>query len=85
MIAVERGERAAEHVIAAAEYVRALQRPEIVDVLDDADRGRIARVIAAERARVGRIEIAAGGALLERGGGFGQRGGQGFEQCLAFL
>ena len=45
--AVECGERAAEHVIAAAEHAGALERPEIVDVFDDAEGRRIARGIAA--------------------------------------
>ena len=34
---VERGQEPAQHVIAAAEHQRALQRPQVRDLLDDAD------------------------------------------------
>ena len=48
--AVERRERAAEHVIEPVEHGGALERPEIADLLDHADERAVARVVAAERA-----------------------------------
>src|SRR5882724_1723309 len=52
--AVERRERAAEDVIAAAIGAGALQRPEVADLLDDADQAAVAPWVGADRARLGR-------------------------------
>ena len=68
--AVERRQRAAEHVIAAVDRVRALQRPQIGDVGHHHDDRLVAPGIGADRARVLRVDIAAGFAdddLLHRG------------------
>ena len=62
--------RAAEHVIARANRAGALQRPEIGDRLDDDEHIRVAPLIAADRAGIERIDIAAVRAdedLLARG------------------
>ena len=48
--AVDRRERAAEHVVAAAELVRALDRDHVLRLLDDADRRRVAALVEADRA-----------------------------------
>ncbi len=56
---VERRQRAAEHVVPPAEGAGALQRPQIGEVFDDADRRRVARRIAADRAGIDGVEIAA--------------------------
>ena len=57
--AVERRQRAAEHVVAAAKRAGAFERPEIGELLDDADRRAVAPRVAADRARLDRVEIAA--------------------------
>ena len=54
-----RRQRAAEHMIAAAKRAGAFERPQIGEILDDADCGRVALGITADRARVGSIEITA--------------------------
>ncbi len=48
--AVERGQRAEQHVVAAAELAGALEREEVVRLLDHAERPRVARGIAADAA-----------------------------------
>ncbi len=83
--AIERGKRAPEHVIAALEDARALERPKVGNVLDDANDARLALRVTADRARVGGIEIAAIGACLERRRGLGQRIRQRLQQRLALL
>src|ERR1041384_1678574 len=69
--AVERREGAAQHMVAPAERAGALQGPQIGEVLDDADRVRIALGVAADRTGVGRIEVAASGASADRPGSGG--------------
>ena len=48
--AVDRGERAAEHVVAAAVLVRALDRDHVAGLLDHADQRRVAALVGADRA-----------------------------------
>src|SRR5829696_1052556 len=48
--AVDRRERAAEHVVAAAVLVRALDRDDVPRLLDDADQRRVAALVRADRA-----------------------------------
>ena len=43
--AVDRRERAAEHVVAAAELVRALDRDHVAGLLDDADQRGVAALV----------------------------------------
>src|SRR6185312_7365401 len=57
--AIERRQRAAEHVIASTGGVRPLQRPEIGDVRNDHDDRAVAARIGAYGARILRIDIAA--------------------------
>ena len=73
---VQRGEQSAQHVIATAEHQRALQRPEIRDLLDDANGRAVALGIGADRARVLGIEIAADGAGADAFGRGAERGEQ---------
>ena len=84
-IAVERRQRAAEHVIAAAKGAGALERPEIGEVFDDADRRRVPLRVAADRARFDRIEIAADRARADRFRRLRQRRRQRLQQALAPL
>src|SRR5207248_4014015 len=60
--AVERGERAVQHVVPAAELARALHREQIGDRLDHADDPGVALRVGADRARILRGQIAADGA-----------------------
>src|SRR3954471_4450992 len=48
--AVDRRERPAEHVVAAAELVRALDRDHVAGLLDHADHGAVAPLVQADRA-----------------------------------
>ena len=48
--AVDRRQRAAEHVVAAAELVRALDRDDVAGLLDDADQRRVAALVEADPA-----------------------------------
>ena len=48
--AVDRRQRAAEHVVAAAELVRALDGDDVAGLLDDADRRRVAALVRADPA-----------------------------------
>ena len=57
--AIERRKRPAQHMIARVERRSALQRPEIGDGLDDDEQGRVAPLVAADRAGVKRVDIAA--------------------------
>ena len=57
--AVERRQRAAEHVIAPARRVGALQRPEIADQFDDDQDRAVAPLVGADRAGVARVDVAA--------------------------
>jgi hypothetical protein len=83
--AVERRKRAAEHVIAPLEDARAFQRPQVGDVFDHTDPAGVAPWIAAHRARVGRIEIAALAAGTDRRRRAGHGSGQRLEQAFAFF
>jgi hypothetical protein len=68
--AVERRQRAAEHVIARVDGMRALERPQVGDVGDHHDDRGLAARVGAHRARVLGVDVAAGPAdldLLERG------------------
>ena len=83
--AVERRQRAAEHVVAPEERPGALHRPQIGHVLDDADRARGALRVGADAARVGGVEVAASCAGADVGGGLGQRLDQGRERGVTAL
>ncbi len=72
-------------MIAAGKGAGALDRPEIGDILDDAEQGRVAPRIAADRARVRAVEIAANAAGMDSRAGFGERGGERLQQALAAL
>ena len=56
--AVDRRERAAEHVVAAAVLVRALDRDHVAGLLDDADQRGVAALVLADRAAraLGQVE-----------------------------
>jgi hypothetical protein len=60
--AVERRERAAEHVVEAAVLVRPLERDEVDRLLDDADRRVVAACVGADRAQLVLGQVAALGA-----------------------
>ena len=76
---VDRGERAAEHVVDARVLVRALHRDHVGGLLDDADQAVIAaRVLADAAARlVGQVEadLAEADLLLHLADRLGQRDG----------
>ena len=63
-------------MIAAAEHQRALQRPQVRDLLDDADGGAVALRIGADRTGILRIEVAAVGAGRDALGRAAERGKQ---------
>ena len=80
--AVERRQRAAEHMVARIDGVRALQRPQVGDVGDHDDGRGVAPRVGADRAGILRVDIAADLAhldLLHRGL---QRGGERRHQQL---
>ena len=83
--AVKGGEHAAQHMVAAAKGARALQRPEIGHILDDAERGGVPRRIGAYAARIGRVEIAAFGTGRNRLRRRFQHAGERHHQALAPL
>ncbi len=64
--AIERRQRAAEHVVAGVQDVGALQRPQVGDVLDHDDQPVVAARIGADGAGVGGIDVAAGRADHDR-------------------
>jgi hypothetical protein len=64
--AVERRQRAAQHVIARVDDRGALQRPEIGNVLDDDDGRRIPPRILADGAGIAGVDVAAGRADDDR-------------------
>ena len=82
--AVERRQSAAEHVIARVRRVGALQRPEIADRFDDDQDRAVASVVAADRARVARVDVAAHRAGHDLFVGDAHRLGERPEQGLAF-
>ena len=57
--AVERRERAAEHVVEAAVLVRPLERDQVDRLLDDADDGAVAARVEADRAELLLGQVAA--------------------------
>ena len=70
--AIEGGETSAEDVVAAGEETRAVERPEVGDLFHHAQRLVVAARVGADRAGVGRVDIAAyragrkiGGDVLE--------------------
>src|SRR6185437_16447530 len=69
----------------AVERARALDRPEIGHVLDDADDAGIALRIAAQRTGIGGVEIAADRAGADPLRGLGKRRRQGLHQPFAPL
>ena len=77
--AVDRRQRAAEHVVAAAVLVRALDGDDVAGLLDDADEARVAALVLADAAArlVGEVEahLAQPDALLDLADGVGQRVG----------
>ena len=50
--ALDRRDRALQHVVPAAELLRALDRDDVARLLDDAQHGRIAPLVATERAQL---------------------------------
>jgi hypothetical protein len=83
--AVERRQRAAQHVIEPVDDRGALQRPEIAHLLHHADQRAVARLVAAQRAWALRIDIAANFAVEDGVARLGERGRQGIEQLLLLL
>ena len=77
--AVDRRERAAEHVVAAAELVHALERDHVGGLLDDADHAGVAPLVLADPAAraLGEVEadLAQADALLDLADRVGERGG----------
>src|SRR5262245_31009668 len=57
--ALQRRERAAQHVVAARELAGALEREHVHGLLDHAQHARVTTRVAAQRARVGLREVAA--------------------------
>ncbi len=83
--AVERRQVAAEHVIAPLEGARAFQRPQVAHLLEHAEQGPVAPLVAADGAGVGGVDVAA-----DRAGPHGardrvQRPDQRLHQHLALL
>src|SRR5262245_45908368 len=72
-------------MIAPAKSSGTFKRPEISEVFDDANRGRIPLRVAADRAGFDRVEIAADRARADGVGSLGQRCSQRFEEALAPL
>ena len=77
--AVDRRQRAAEHVVAAAVLVRALDRDHVAGLLDDADQPGVAALVLADAAAraVGQVEadLAQPDPLLDLADRLGQRAG----------
>ena len=77
--AVDRRQRAAEHVVAPAVLVRALDRDDVAGLLDDADQARVAPLVLADPAArlVGEVEahLAQADALLDLADRVGERVG----------
>ena len=75
--AVDRRQRAAEDVVAAAELVRALDRDDVAGLLDDADQRRVAALVLADAAAraLGEVEadLAQPDALLDLADRLGER------------
>ena len=75
--AVDRRQRAAEHVVAAAELVRALDRDHVAGLLDDADQLGVAPLVLADPAArpVGEVEadLAQADPLLDLADRVGER------------
>jgi hypothetical protein len=63
----------------------ALDRPEIGDVLDDAEEAGVALAVAADRAGIAGVEIATDAARLDGVGRGRQRRREGLQQALALL
>ena len=72
--AVKRRQGAAQHMVAGGKGGRALQRPEIGDILDNDDGGTVAARVGAHGARVGGVDVAAGGTDLHLLHRLGHRG-----------
>ena len=83
--AIEGGEHAAQHMVAALEKPAAFQRPEIGDIGNDADEGGIAPDVCADAAGLDRIEIAADGAGRKRRIDPLEGGDQRFQRRFAVL
>ena len=64
--AFQRRQPAAEHMVAAGEQPRAVERPQVGDFLDHAQQAVVAARVAADAARVGGVDIAAGRAGRQR-------------------
>src|SRR6185437_8398206 len=83
--AVERRQRAAEHVIKPVEHAGALERPEVSHLLHHTDERAVARRIAAERARALRVDVAANLASEDGVARLGKRRCEGDKQLLLLL
>ncbi len=71
---VERRQPAAEHMVAPGEQPRAIERPQVRDILHHAQAARIPPRIGTDPARVLRVDVAAGLALDQPLLHLGQRG-----------
>ena len=71
--AVDRADRAAEHVVAAAELAGALDRDDVLGLLDDADRVHVAPRVEADAAPLGLGDVEADLAEPHAGLDLGQR------------
>jgi hypothetical protein len=83
--AIERRQRAAQHMIARPDRAGPLQRPKIRDVLDHDDRLLVARDIGADRAGIRRIDVAADGAGEDPLGRDRHRAGQRHQKLVLLL
>src|SRR5205085_5378956 len=83
--ALERGQTAAEHMIASRKQPRAVERPEVCDLLDHTQQLLVAARVLADRTRIGSVDVAAGRAGRELVGDLRQRGEQRLERRLALL
>ena len=82
---VERRQGAAKHVITPVDDGGALKRPKVAHLLHHADEGGVARLVAAQRARAMRIDIAACLAGENSVARLGQGNRQRLEQLLLLL
>ena len=83
--ALQRRKPAAEHVEAAREQPRAVERPEVRDLLDHAEQARVAARVGADAAGIDGVDIAAGRADREVLADLLQRAQQRHQRGLALL
>ena len=83
--AIERRQRAAEHVVFRVHRAGAFQRPEVRDILDDNQGGAVAARVGADRAGIDRVDIAADRAFGDLVDRLGERGGERTHQLVLLL